>query len=347
MEHVGLDLGKTNSQVCTVTDEGEILDRRIQTERSRLMEVFGARPKSKILLEASTESEWVARCLEELGHEVIVGDPNYAPMYAQRSRRVKTDRRDAQALAEACLLGAYHRAHRASDGRRHLRAILAVRESLVRTRTRWVVLVHPLLRREGFRIANGKAETFTDRVAKLPLSEDLRSEVAPLLALLGTLNREIEKQDRRVEEIAREDEVIRRLTTAPGVGPITATAFVATIDRVDRFRGPHEVEGYLGLVPREWSSSEIQRQGHITKQGNGRMRWLLVEAGWCILRRKKKPETATLRAWADRIAARRGSRIAVVALARRLAGILYAMWRDGTTYDPNKLHNGVKAAMAS
>ncbi len=347
MEHVGMDLGKTSSQVCTVTDEGEILDRRIRTERSRLIEVFGARPKSKILLEASTESEWVARCLEELGHEVIVADPNYAPMYAQRSRRVKTDRRDAQALAEACLLGAYHPAHRASDGRRHLRAILAVRETLVRTRTRWVVLVHPLLRREGFRIRNGKAETFASRVAMLALPEHLRSEVAPLLAQLETLNKEIEVQDRRVEEIARDDEVIRRLTTAPGVGPITATAYVATVDRVERFRGPHEVEGYLGLVPREWSSSEIQRQGHITKQGNGRMRWLLVEAAWCILRRKKKPETATLRAWADRIAARRGSRIAAVALARRLAGILYAMWRDGTTYDPSKLRNGVRTAMAS
>lgn len=347
MEHVGLDLGKTNSQVCTVTEEGEILDRRIRTERSRLLEVFGARPKSRILLEASTESEWVARCLEQLGHDVIVGDPNYAPMYAQRSRRVKTDRRDAQALAEACMLGAYRVAHRVTDERRHLRAVLAVREALVRTRTRWVVLVHPLLRREGFRIPSGKAETFVNRVTNLPLSEDLRSEVAPLLALLSTLNKEIEEQDRRVEEIAQKDELIRRLTTAPGIGPITATAFVATIDRVDRFRGPHEVEGYLGLVPREWSSSEIQRQGHITKQGNSRMRWLLVEAAWCILRRRKKSETAALRAWADRIAARRGSRIAAVALARRLAGILYAMWRDGTTYDPSKLLKGVEATMAS
>lgn len=347
MDHVGLDLGKTNSQVCTVTEEGEILDRRIRTEQSRLIEVFGARPKSRILLEASTESEWVARCLEQLGHDVIVGDPNYAPMYAQRSRRVKTDRRDAQALAEACRLGAYRAAHRVTDERRHLRAILAVREALVRTRTRWVVLVHPLLRREGFRIPNGKTETFVDRVTKLPLSEALRSEVAPLVGLLSTLNNEIEEQDRRVEEIAREDDVIRRLTTVPGVGPITATAFVATVDRVDRFRGPHEVEGYLGLVPREWSSSEIRRQGHITKQGNGRMRWLLVEAAWCILRRKKKPETAVLRAWADRIAARRGNRIAAVALARRLAGILYAMWRDGTTYDPSKLLKGVEATMAS
>lgn len=94
---------------------------------------------------------------------------------------------------------------------------------------------------------------------------------------------------------------------------------------------------YLGLVPREWSSSEVQRRGSITKAGNTRMRALLVEAAWCILRRRKKAETAALREWADRVAIRRGACVAAVALARRLAGILYAMWRDGTVYDPEQL----------
>jgi transposase len=89
-----------------------------------------------VLLEASTESEWVARHVEALGHVVIVADPNYAPMYATRARRVKPDRRDAWTLAEACRLGAYRRAHRLSDARRHVRAELAVRDALVRTRTR-------------------------------------------------------------------------------------------------------------------------------------------------------------------------------------------------------------------
>ncbi len=125
--------------------------------------------------------------------------------------------------------------------------------------------------------------------------------------------------------------------TVPGVGPVTALSYVSTLDRVERFRGAHQVESYVGLVPQEWSSSEIQRKGHITKQGNSRMRWLLVEAAWCILRRGKQPATAPLREWADRIAARRGSRIAAMALARKLAGILYAIWRDGTAYDVSKL----------
>src|SRR3972149_6394178 len=129
-----MDLGKKESQIAIITEAGELIELRIRTDRIRLQEVFGARPKARILIEAGTESEWVARCLEELGHEVIVGDPNYAPMYSQRDRRVKTDRRDALALAEACKLGAYHRAHRTSDEKRHLRAILALRDAVVRTR---------------------------------------------------------------------------------------------------------------------------------------------------------------------------------------------------------------------
>lgn len=122
-----------------------------------------------------------------------------------------------------------------------------------------------------------------------------------------------------------------RLRTAPGVGPVTATAFVATLDDVTRFAGAHQVEAYHGLVPTEYSSGEKQRRGAITKAGNPRMRWLLVEAARGVLR-SKRPDTADLRTWAERIAVRRGRRTAVVALARRLAGILYAMWRDGSDY---------------
>ena len=121
MEHVGIDVHKNQSQICLIPEAGEVLHQRIHTQRERLVAVFAERPKARILLEASTESAWVARCLEALGHEVLVADPNYAPMYAQRSRRVKTDRRDAEALAHACRLGAYRSAHRTSDSQRHVR----------------------------------------------------------------------------------------------------------------------------------------------------------------------------------------------------------------------------------
>ena len=105
MDHIGIDVHKKDSQICILTEEGELIERRVRTEAERFAEVLGHRPRARILIESATESEWVARGLEGLGHEVIVADPNFAPMYAQRSRKVKTDRRDARALAEACVLG--------------------------------------------------------------------------------------------------------------------------------------------------------------------------------------------------------------------------------------------------
>jgi transposase len=337
MDHIGMDLGKKESRIAIITEAGELIEKRMGTTRDRLEEYFGARSKSKVLIEASTGSEWVARLLEELGHEVVVADPNYAPMYAQRSRRVKTDRRDALALAEACRLGAYRPAHRTSEEQRHVRAMLCVRESLVRTRARFVTQAQALVSREGFRVATGSSKCFEDRLEELGLPEHLKAEMAPLLALIRPLNEQIRVLDLKIEELARTDERVKRLMTVPEIGPVTAVAFVATLDGAERFRGAHQVEAYLGLVPREWSSSEIQRRGHITKAGHGRMRWLLVEAAWRLLVRRRNPSRQPLQDWADRIAHRRGRRVAVVALARKLGGILYAIWRDATVYDAVKL----------
>jgi transposase len=147
------------------------------------------------------------------------------------------------------------------------------------------------------------------------------------------LNRQIKETDDTIACTVCSDERVRRLCTVPGVGLVTATTFVATLDQAGRFTRAHQVEAYLGLVPRERSSGETQRRGRITKSGNVRARCLLVEAAWCIMRYKKH-ETAGLRAWTERIALRRGKSRAAVALARRLAGILYALMRDGTVYHP-------------
>src|SRR6266516_4706399 len=140
MDTIGLDLHKRESQLCIITEDGQLIERRIITGRAAFAAVLGNRPRARILLEASTESEWVARYLESLGHEVIVADPGFAPMYATRSRKVKTDKRDARTLMEACRAGTYRPAHRLSAARRHVRAELAVRDAVVRTRTRYVAL---------------------------------------------------------------------------------------------------------------------------------------------------------------------------------------------------------------
>jgi len=346
VDNIGIDLHKRSSQICTLTAGGELFERRIETTRERFAVALGDRPRARILIEASTESEWAARCLEHLGHEVIVADPNYAPMYGQRSRKVKTDRRDARALAEACRLGAFRPAHRTSDAQRHVRTQVVVREALVQTRSRYISLVGALLRREGIHLGSGGAAAFPARVARLPLPEALQQEIAPLQVMLKILNTRIQCADAQLENLVASDPRAQRLCTVPGVGPVTAATFVATVDRVERFAGAHQLEAYLGLVPRERSSGEKQCRGRITKAGNGRARWLLVEAAWSILRYKKS-ETLALRQWADRIAVRRGKFRAAVALARRLAGILYAMLRDSTVYQPERLSSGAERKPAA
>lgn len=332
MEMIGIDLHKRESQLCILDADGGATERRIVTSRDRFTAVLGVRPPARILIEASTESEWVACHLESLGHEVIVADPNFAPMYATRSRRVKTDKRDARTLADALRLGAYRPAHRVSAARRHVRAELAVREALVRTRTRCIALAKALVRRDGLRVPSSTAAYVVERLAALPLASVLAAELAPLVAILEPLNVQIEAADARIAALGRTDPIVALLQTAPSIGPVTASGIVAIADDVGRFPSAHQFEAFLGLVPAERSSGEKRRLGHITKAGNRRARYLLVEAAWRILR-SKAADTAALRAWAQGILVRRGKKIAAVALARRLAGILYAMWRDGRPYD--------------
>jgi transposase len=159
--------------------------------------------------------------------------------------------------------------------------------------------------------------------------------MAPLLELLAAVAPLLAQSERRTRQAAKADTVARRLMTAPGVGPVVALAYQATIDDVHRFVTPGAVTSYLGLVPREDSSGERQRKGAITKAGPSRMRVLLIQSAWHLWR--SPTGSATLHAWARRLGERRGRRIAVVALARRLARILWAMWRDGRDFEPARV----------
>jgi transposase len=341
MDFVGIDLHKTSSQICTLSEGGELTERRIKTTRASFDEVFADKPKARILVEASTESERVACHLEQLGHEVIVADPNFAPMYATRDKKIKTDKRDARALCEACRLGACRHAHRTSERQRRIRSQLLVSSTLVRTRSKYVTLIGSLARREDCRIATGGSNNFGARVEAAGLPAHVMQAISPLFESLKTLNRQIAEADAELEKIVKEDEVVRRLRTAPGVGPVTATTFASTIDDAGRFGAAKQARSYLGLVPREYSSGERQRKGRISKAGGSRARTLLVEAAWALLRWRNQKNEA-LYDWAMRIAARRGKARACVALARKMAGILYAMWRDGTEFDPAAVSRGVE-----
>jgi transposase len=329
MEYGAIDLHKRRSQIRIVGEDGSVvLERRVDTSRADLDRVFAGREALRIVIESSTESEWVAQHLETHGHDVIVVDPNYAPTYGARSRKVKTDKRDAAALAEACRTGIYRRAHRASAAARTLRRTLRIRQQLVRQRAGLITLLRALLRQEGIAVASGSAERMLTRLDRVSLPPALVVTVAPLRAVLTQLNATLAEIDAAVETRATDDAVTQHLMTAPGVGPVVALTFQAVLDDPARFGGSAaRASAFLGLVPSEDSSAERHHKGAITKAGPRDLRALLVQASWVIWR-GKSPRGAALRAWAHALAARRGRRVAIVALARRVSRMLFALWRD-------------------
>jgi transposase len=333
MEYGAIDLHLRRSQFRMGHQDGTVVkEGRMDTTRAEFTRVFGPRAPMRILLESRTESEWVAQHLESLGHDVIVADPNYAPMYGSRSRTVKTDGRDTAALFDACRLGIYRRAHRVSAVQRARRQERRLRRHLVQMRSRSISLLRSVLRQEGWRLPSGSVERVDRRIAALPLPAELLAILAPLRTWLGELNRLLRAADAAVDTRAASDPIARVLMTAPGVGPVVALTFAAGLDDPARVGGDAaRASAFLGLVPSEDSSAERRLKGHITKAGPSDLRALLVQASWTIWR-GRRPAGAERRAWAPALAARRGRRIAIIALARRLSRVLFAMWRDQTEF---------------
>jgi transposase len=332
MVYGAIDLHARNSQIRVIDETGRVLhEQRVPTSRERLTQAFAGWGAMRILLEAGTESEWVAQALEGAGHGVIVADPNYAPMYGELRRRVKTDRRDAAALAEANRRGWYRAAYRRSGAQRAMQQILRTRRQLVGMRSGTISLLRAVLRQEGYRLPSGSSRQVPPRVAALALPAALAATLAPLQRTIGELTTTIAGIDARIADLVRGDAIVGRLQTVPGVGPVVAVTFRATLDRLERFREAGQVSALIGLVPREDSSGERRQRGHITKAGSQELRSLLIQAAWACWRSRG---SGALRDWTEQLAGRRGRRIAVVGLARRLSRVLFAIWRDGSVFEP-------------
>jgi transposase len=246
---------------------------------------------------------------------------------------LKTDRRDAQVLSEVSCRIDLPSVHVPSPQARQRKTLCGMREALVGARTKVLNTVRGWLRAEARRPRGGDTATFTARVRALCAETTLPSYVDRQLRMIDALSKQIAEADRELAATAKADPIARRLMTAPGVGPATAVRFVAALDEISRFSGAHAVESYLGLVPGEDSSAERRRRTGITKAGPPALRWCLVQAAWAARRTRRKDP---MHRWADAIEKRRGTRVAVLALARKLAGILFAIWRDGTVYEPRR-----------
>ena len=332
MEHIAIDLGGRESQVCVRNEEGVIL-REGKHPTADLERILQGRTTSRVIVETSAEAFKVADAALRQGHEVRVVPATLVKSLGVGARRTKTDQRDAQTLSEVSCRIDLPSVHIPTLKAREYRSICTAREALVDSRTQLINSVRGYLRTQLVRPASGKTETFARRVRSLleKRPEGMPAMVERLLVVIEALNEQLAKADEELERIAEEDPICRRLMTVPGVGPVTSVRFVAALDQIDRFESPHKVEAYLGLTPGENSSSERQRRTSITKAGPAGLRWALGQASWSLWRSRPTDRNVL---WAQEVAKRRGKRVAIVALSRKLAGILFAMWRDGTDYDP-------------
>jgi len=326
-----LDLGVKTISYCEVA--GDAIVRRASVSSIESLEpLLGAEtPAARVAIEACREAWFVHAKLTGWGNEVLLVDTTRSRQLGIGQHRRKTDRIDAEVLARAVERGGIPLAHVLSPHRQELRRQLGVRRALVETRAQYVTTIRGLVRERGGMLRLCDTEHFLSKVRKAALEPQILDVIGPLLSVLEVIDGELIQVEQSLERLCAKEPVVLQLTTTPGVGPIVAASFVSVIDDANRFRRAHQVESYLGLVPSETSTGGKRRLGSISKQGNSYLRALLVQAAWVILRAANRNDP--LRNWGQAIATRRGKRIATVALARRLAGVLWAMWRDGTVYD--------------
>jgi transposase len=330
MEHVAIDLGGRESQICIrAADGGILVEKRVKT--AELGRHLAERSSSRVVMETCSEAFVIADAARRLGHEVRVVPATLVRSLGVGARRTKSDRRDAQVLSEVSCRIDLPSVHVPSQAARDAKTMLGRRDAMVATRTKLINTVRGWLRATARRPRGGSSSSFARRVRAMLMA--LPAYVEAQLRVIEAISDEIKRSNDELKKLCVLDPLCVRLMTVPGVGVVTALRFVATVDDISRFESAHKLESYLGLVPGEHSSSERQCRLGITKAGSTTMRWTLTQAAWSIIRSAK--DTA-LKRWATAIEQRRGKRIAVVAVARKIAGILFAIWRDQSVYDPQR-----------
>lgn len=328
MRIVGCDFHPKWQQVAVFDAEtGEIGEHKLMNGDGEAERFYrGLAVPALVGIEACGNAQWFIDLLERLGHEVWIGDA--AQIRASYVRKQKTDRRDANHILKLLVEKRFPRLWVPTVEQRDLRQLLIHRHKLVEIRTRVKNGLQHLAMNRGFqkhrRLWSGKGRAFLE---VLPLEGWSNRRRADLLQLLDGLDGQLNELDQAVAEAARSDRQARLLMTQPGVGPITALAFVLTIGDVSRFAHSGQVASYLGLIPREHSSGGKQRLGHISKQGNRFVRQMLIEAvqTTCRLDEGFKKE------YAHRCHSKPRA-VAKVAAARKLAVRLYWMLRTKTEY---------------
>jgi transposase len=333
---IGLDLGDRFSQVCVLDAKGEVTARvRVATTVKGLEAALRRYAGARVVLEVGTHSPWVSHWLEEKGYEAIVANPRRLRSITQSDR--KDDRTDAEQLArlgraDPRLLSPIR--HRGLGAQRD-RALLLVRDGLVRSRVALVNQARGLAKPLGLRLPRCTPEGFASRLRREGLVEAFPG-LSALVAMVDELTRKIRQLEREIEVVSRErypeTQLVRQVS---GVGPVTGLAFVLTLEDPRRFRRSRSVGAYLGLRPRRRQSGERDPMLRITKAGDPYLRRLLVQSAHYILG-PFGPDT-DLRRFGERLQARggrAGRKKALVAVARKLAVLLHRLWVTGEVYEP-------------
>src|SRR6202166_1160273 len=333
MDHfAGLDVSVKETSVCIVDDTGRIVrEIKVASEPEDLLRVL-ANPDyhfKRIGLEAGPLSQWLYSALAESGLPVICVETRH--MRAVLKARInKTDRNDARGMAQMMRAGLYRPVHVKTLRSQKLRMLLTHRKLL---QSKAIAIDNDLrgtLRNFGLKVGVVGKVRFEARIRELVENvPDLAELVEPLLVVRRALREQFVILHRRLLAIVRDDEVCQRLITTPGVGPVVALTYRATVDVPARFRKSKAVGAVFGLTCSKYQSGESERSGRISRCGDEMMRVMLYEAAQSMMHSKK---WSWLKAWAMQIARRRGMKKAIVALARRLAVIMHRIWVDGTEF---------------
>jgi transposase len=342
---VGVDLGDQASAYCILGLEGEtLIEGQLASTQPSVVEFFQGLPAARVVLEVGTHSAWVRELISGCGHEVLVANPRL--MEGSKRRRRKNDRIDANKLARLGRMdpqSLYPIQHRSREVRQDL-VVLRARDALVTVRTELINATRGLVKSMGQRLPKCSAPSFSQKVEEA-VPVEMREALLPLVQLVAAVSDSIKQYDKKIEKLGSEKyghaKLVRQVT---GVGPITALAYVLTLENPQRFATSRDVGPYLGLVPRQEDSGDIQPQLGISKAGDTMLRRLLVGSAQYILG-PFGPDT-DLRRYGLRLCERGGKNAkkrAAVAVARKLAVLLHHLWVSGEVYEP--LRQGLSATL--
>lgn len=333
---IGLDLGDKESYMFALCFDGEILfDEPIPSTPEAFEYYFSRLPKARVVLEVGSLSRWASETLEKLGHQVVVANPRRASVLLTAAKR-KGDRQDAQGLAmigrsSPELLAPIK--HRGREAHMDL-CVVRARDGLVRARSQLVNLARSLVKATGRRLPPCSTPAFS-RKAREAVPKELEPAILPLLDQIESLSLQIKRLDKKLEQLCEKYGETKRLRQLSGVGPLTALAYILTIEDPRRFQKSRTVGAFLGLAPALWASGESSPELRISKRGDDYLRRLLVSAAQYIL--GPFGSDSDLKRHGRRIAERGGKNAkkrAVVAVARKLAVLLHKLWISDEPYEP-------------